>query len=277
MRRCFAGAAEPIVLAVDVPDAALLAGHVDALTPHWPRVVGPDRAADVVLSRDGGEYRLNVTRYEAPDYAFDQALAAANGAVGGLIGTLIAQDAGTVALHAAAIATPLGAVVLLGDHNAGKSTLSVALAAGGTGFIADDRVVVVERPGGFAVRSLGIVPKLRLPLPDEAPADFRAFVAAHAAGDEGAMRLVAVPPSHGFGQDVPLVALVVLERGALAPALSPLGQAALMRRLVTLGFAPHLSVADRLARWQKLAALPAFTFRYASAFTAAALLQEAFR
>jgi hypothetical protein len=279
MRRCFAGVAEPIVLAVDTPDAALLVGHMDVLTPHWPRapLPVPARAADVVLTRDGGEYRLGVARYDAPDYAFDQALAAANGAVGGLIGTLIAQAREAVALHAAAIVTPLGAVVLLGDHNAGKSTLSVALAAMGTGFVADDRVVVVERPGGFAVRGLGIVPKLRLPLPDEAPAEFRAYVVAHAAGDEGTMQLVAVPPAGGFGQDWPLAALVVLERGALAPALQPLGQAGLLRRLVTLGFAPHLAVADRLARWQALSALPAYTFRYTSAFTDAGVLQEAFR
>lgn len=276
MRRCFAGAAEPIVLAVDTPDADLLARHVDVLTPAWPRISPPDRAADVVVARDGGEYRLNVTRYAAPDYVFDQALAAANGAVGGLIGTLIAQDPAIVALHAAAIATPSGAIVLLGDHNAGKSTLSVALAARGSGFIADDRVVVVQRPGGFAVRGLGIVPKLRLPLPQEAPADFHTFVAAHAAGDEGAMQLVAVPPAGPFGRDWPLLAIVALERGALAPALSPLGQADLMRRLVTLGFAPHLSVADRLGRWQALATLPAFRFRYSSAFTDAGLLQEAF-
>jgi len=59
---------------------------------------------------------------------------------------------GYLALHAAAVATPAGAVVIAGASAAGKSVLAAALAARGCALLADEVTpVALDAPGGPAV------------------------------------------------------------------------------------------------------------------------------
>ncbi len=60
---------------------------------------------------------------------------------------LALHRAGALCLHGSAVATPAGAIVLLGPKGRGKSTLALALAQRGAPLLTDD-VAVVEYSGG---------------------------------------------------------------------------------------------------------------------------------
>lgn len=269
MRLGFTGATRPVVLEIAGPAAAEIAAHVRRLANHWPETA-PGDAADVTV-QDGV---LNIAAYDAPAQPFDGALAMANGAVGGLIGALVVQQAATMALHAAAYRAKAGMVVLLGDHGAGKSTFAAALAHSGAPLACDDRLVITQDAAGWQGRTLGLTPKLRWPLPPEAPAGFAAMVQQRTVAAEGEMRLVDLPGVLGFGESAPLAALVLLQRDGSQPVLEKLPRAALVKELVGTVFAPHIAAPARLAHLATLAALPAFALRYDSSFTAARLLLE---
>lgn len=261
MRQGFAGPHRPITLAAS--EAVLR--HVEAIAPGWPRI--PPGATDDAAVNGA---TLSIAAYAAPDLTFPHDLAAANGAVGALIGAYVVQNAALLALHAAALRGRDGLLVLLGDHGAGKSTMAVALAAHGLALVTDDRLVVRDERDGVA---LGLVPKLRVPLPANADAAFRAYVAAHAAAAEGEMQYVDVPLRQTFGASSPLAALIELKRSGGPPVLLPGAPA---KALVGVTFAPHLSAPEKLARIARLAALPSYTLTYGDTFEAAQFLAGRF-
>jgi hypothetical protein len=270
MRLGFAGATRPVVLEIEGESAASVAEQVLRLAGRWPRAV-PAAATDAVLS----DLVLDIAAYAAPQTRFDAPLAAANGAVGALIGALVVQQPEALALHAAAYRASAGMVVLLGDHGAGKSTLAAALATAGAPLACDDRLVVRRTEAAWQGLALGLVPKLRWPLPAEAPPAFADAVAALTVAAEGGMRLVDLPGVLDFGVTAPLAAIIAVQRDDAAtgaPALVAGDRATLVATLVTTAFAPHMAPAARLPLLARLAALPHFTLRYRSAFDAAALL-----
>lgn len=267
----FAGPDRPLV----VRGAAVLARRLAALMPDWPAAAVPaGSAADIVVTAAAEGFHLSTAAYPA-EHDFDGPLAAANGLVGALIGSYVARDTALLCLHAAAITDSAGRlIVLLGDTGAGKSTLAVALAQRGRPLVADDRLAVRHAAAeGFG---FGLVPKLRRPLPDEADAAFRAFVAARAGEAEGDMQyvLLRAPERGAFGVARPIAAILLLDRvpGA-APARTPLVRADLVRALVGATFAPQLDAAARLSAIAALAArLPAARLHYGSSFAAADFL-----
>ena len=261
MRQGFAGPRRSVTLAA----SEAVFRHVEAIAPGWPRMA--PGATDDAKVADGV---LSIAAYAAPDLPFPHDLAAANGAVGALIGAYVVQDPALLALHAAALRGRDGLLVLLGDHGAGKSTMAVALAARGLPLATDDRRVVRNERDGVA---LGLTPKLRIPLPANADAAFRAYVAAHAGATEGEMQYVDVPGRLPFGATAPLMALIELKRSGGAPVLLP-GTPA--KALVGVTFAPHLSAPEKLARIARLAALPSYTLTYGDTFEAALFLAGRF-
>lgn len=114
---------------------------------------------------------------------------------------------GALSLHGSAVATPAGAVLLLGPKGRGKSTLALALAQRGAPLLTDDVAVVEYRDGGCHVRPG--VHAMRL-WPDAAArlgtADY---------GTPGAVgrKLVVhtLPPELRAGSAVPLAAVYLLE------------------------------------------------------------------
>jgi len=261
VRQGFAGPHRPIKL---VAGEAVL-NHVAAIAPGWPRV-SPGETDDATV----GNGILSIAAYAAPSLSFPHDLAAANGAVGALIGAYVVQDRSLLALHAAALLGRDGLIVLLGDHGAGKSTMAVALAARGLQLVTDDRLVVRDERDGIA---LGLMPKLRVPLPPNADAAFRAYVVVHAGAAEGEMHYVDVPDRLPFGATAPLAALIELKRSGGEPVLQP-GTPA--KALVGVTFAPHLAVPEKLARIARLAALPSYTLTYGDTFAAADFLERRF-
>ena len=79
--------------------------------------------------------------------------------VGPAVGALLLQR-GVVPLHAAAVETGAGTVLLLGDSGVGKSALAAALVERGAALVADD--VTGLAPGRDGVLALPAFPRLRL-------------------------------------------------------------------------------------------------------------------
>lgn len=272
----FAGQVRPICVRLDCgPASAGLLGDIGLIAPGWPAVPFDGPPGIVVATAPDG-FAVTVDAYEAPEYRFATRLAAAHGVVGALIGSHVVQADATMALHAASIRTRSGFLALLGDHGAGKSTLAMALAASGAPLGGDDRLVVRVAPEGWRGEVLGLLPKLRRPLPVEAPDAFRRFAGGHAAGADGDMQFIRPPNLLPFGTSAALAAIVVLHRGGGEARLAPVERAALTRDLVGATFAPHLGAAARLARLAALSALPAFRLDYGSSFEGAGLLARTF-
>ncbi len=90
--------------------------------------------------------------------------------VGPVAGALLLQR-GAVPLHAAAVGTDAGTVLLLGSSGVGKSALAAALVERGAALVADDVTALV--PAGDGVLALPAFPRLRLWADALRPADRR--------------------------------------------------------------------------------------------------------
>lgn len=120
-----------------------------------------DHDVGLVVRRDGPRLTF---RYEDGS-AFDVALAAHPIRIDAVIGRgqtvddlvaylygpvlgFVLRARGTLALHASAIVVNDRAVLFVGGHGAGKSTLAAALAQRGTGVLSDDLVALTASPTG---------------------------------------------------------------------------------------------------------------------------------
>lgn len=195
-----------------------------------------------------------------------------------LVKAYIADDTSLLCLHCAAVEFAGRLVIFPNRYRAGKSTLCAHLAASGVRLYADDVLPIRERPNrGVAP---GILPRLRLPLPADASAAFRAFVDRRQGfgnkrylyldiDDDGLAPLGAEAPIGGF---------VILRREPNAePALEPASKSEILQSAILRNFAYDVQAADILGRLHGLVdeAL-CFTLRYDNAEQAVALLTEAF-
>ncbi|HYM31369.1 MAG TPA: hypothetical protein VEU47_08735 [Candidatus Cybelea sp.] len=269
---------------IAVSGAEPLFERLALLAPDWPRaergVSTP--ASRIHASMTGGLWRFETEGEWSADQVFLGDGPASFGLLGALQGTFVMQDAGLACLHAAAVDSAAGLLVLVGDSNAGKSTLSVALTALGRQYAGDDRLVIRlgGRPEGV---SQALSPKLRLPLPPDAPRQFRSFVDERTAGRDEAMALALLRLRPGemlsFGEARPLAALVLLDRrdsGEDPPDLVETSRPEVLDALLEGGFAPRLKAAERLKAFHGLSALPRYRLGFASSFAAARLLSDRF-
>lgn len=205
----------------DGPPVALLAStgcgpvidHLLAAAGDWPRC-GRDTVSVAPLAEiepaGPGRWQVRSTLLEGGAALFENPLAAANALVGVLISGLLLTRPDWLCLHAAALDLDGAALVLPGDHQAGKSLFAGVAAALGLGIIADDRVLLrLPAPRGEGPRqrpeviALGIQPKLRLPLPAALPDRIRVFLDSHAGAPEGEMRFLDLPRGIGAGRLLP--------------------------------------------------------------------------
>lgn len=263
---------------IAVHGADTIAQSLLDLIPHWP-TAAPDTtvSSEISVRREGDDWRITSPQYELSEFDFPDGYIVANGLVGALIAAYVAQDDQLVSVHAAAARIGDGLFLLIGDNFSGKSTLGVALAARGQRFFGDDRLVLSlagEQPKG---RSLAIAPKLRRPLPAEADAGFRDFVADNTYLDWPEMVVLRLGPelAAGFGEEAPLRGLILLQREAAQgpPELDELRQPEVVKLLLEQIFAPHLGLPGELTACARLAAaVDGWRLRYRSAFEASETL-----
>lgn len=246
-------------------DAALLdrlrrrgeiAGDADAPMTVWKFEVGGRRYERwmhahmrFIIGADGRQIWAEWDGDVSPEYAAVHLLGPVIGYVAHLLGMLC--------LHAAAVLAPGGALGLMGDPGAGKSTTSIALAFRGYPLLSEDHLVLDRRADAFHV--LPGYPAARL-----WPASVRMLVGAPEAlpllvpgFEKRYLDLSGTPRAHGDPE--PLRALYWLtprvdDDGA--PALEPLRPPAALNALLRNSYAGRLlDKAGRAAEFGALADL----------------------
>lgn len=180
------------------------------------------------------------------------------------------QDQDLLGLHCASVEIDGRLVLFPEAHRAGKSTLSVAFAAAGFRLFGDD--VLGLTPAGEGV-SLGIAPRLRLPLPEILPPELVDYIQRRAGPEDACYRYV-IPEAErraAHGETRPLGAIVLLERdaGLTAPEVIRLSPGEGLAQLLTQNFAYELSHEALVPRLLPLMErLPCLLLRYSEPLAA---------
>jgi hypothetical protein len=188
-----------------------------------------------------------------------------------------AEHPRTLFIHGAAVEFGRGLVVFPALAKAGKSTLTVHLAMRGRRVFCDDVLAVDTRTS--LGESLGIVPRLRPPLPASAPSDFHEFVEARKGHGRGNRLYVSLRDEElaPLGAKAPVVGVVLLERSPGRPRLHPVDPADALERIILQNFAasvPSDLVLSTLGRLVESAR--SFRLRYEHGEQAVRLLDRAF-
>jgi hypothetical protein len=158
-----------------------------------------------------------------------------------------------LAVHGAAAHIGDGLVVFPAMTKTGKSTLMVELARRGTTVFCDD-VLALEPKRNHGV-ALGLMPRLRNPLPRRASAAFRAFVAARQGPTDkrwiyATLRAGEIAP---FGTTAPIKAFVFLDRMVRGAArIEPVDPGAMLSELIAQNIARGFPAADVFQRFHAL-------------------------
>jgi hypothetical protein len=181
-------------------------------------------------------------------------------------------------LHCAAVETDGRLILFPNSENAGKSTLVTNLVARGLRLFADDVLAISEiSQHGL---SLGVAPRLRLPLPPSAGASFHAFVESHRGPCDEEFLYLALPAAQlaSHGHAAPLGAIILLDRRPYAPVqLMPLARGRALRQLIVQNFAPggtSVATIDRL--YALIDSTACFALTYSGLEAAADFLSDRF-
>lgn len=144
----------------------------------------------------------------------------------------VLADRGLAVVHAAAVATEMGAVLIGGRSGTGKSTASIACLDAGVGFLGDD-MCVIEPGAQPVVHSLFCSAKLDVPDTARFPALSPALVNGSGPGWEKAVYLFDGHVGERIVRRAPLVGVAIPRRGQLGHA------ARLSARQAFLAMAPN--------------------------------------
>ncbi len=190
----------------------------------------------------------------------------------------LADHARHLAVHGAAAKFGDGLVVFPTMTKTGKSTLMVELARRGTTIFCDD-VLAIEPKRNLGV-ALGLMPRLRNPLPRRASAAFRAFLAARQGPTDrrwiyAILRAGEIAP---FGATAPIKAFVFLDRKARGPArMARVDPGTMLSELIAQNIARGFPAAEVFRRFHALVKEGAcFRLSYADTGDAAAALLAEF-
>ncbi len=271
---------------VSVRNAEAVLAHLPLFLGGWPmRGLGaaPEQPHDIdIVENKDGSLVIRLTGPGGNDMEFEDALNAANGFAGSLIGAYIARQPDTICLHASTALVGDGLVVLIGDSFSGKSTTSLQLASAGYRFFGDDRIAIRwdddSQPIG---QCLGLMPKMRLPLPPDCGAGFEEYIEAFSElqDDEAAYLRLGDREAAGFGEEAPIKALIALDRRDTGDSIFEEAQRPhLVKSLLAQVYAPHLDISNLIHSMNRLASLvPCFTLQYSNSREAAKMIAERFR
>lgn len=251
------------------------------VAPGWPHRAGPaDPLARPFFSitAEAGAYRCETLVEDRPERRLD-AVNAVCDAVAGLAMALPAEDDRLLCLHAAGVVMAGRVVVFPNIRRAGKSTLSAALARAGHRVFSDDVLPVTFAAGGMRAQSMGIAPRLRLPLPGTLPQGFRAWAASVAGPENAQYRYLRLPDPPMQGESLAVGAFVILDRQEVpAPArLAPVPPDQAMDALLHQNFTRDRHSGDILAALAAvLPGLPVLRLTYADLDDAVSCLSAAF-
>jgi hypothetical protein len=195
-----------------------------------------------------------------------------------LVKAFIANDSSLLCLHCAAVSMAGRLVVFPNDYKAGKSILAAHFAAAGTRVYADD--VLPIRPDGGGGVAPGVLPRLRLPLPDGLDNGFLEFVTLNSGLASKRFLYLDLDPgilvSHG--NELPIGGFVLLDRepGAAA-ALIPVSESEMLKHVILKNFARDIGATEVLDRLHDLvSSTRCYRLIYGDAAQAVSLLRDEF-
>ena len=274
IRASLLGLERPILFR-NCPEAA---GKLASVLHGWSLLPEPGALqTDVSIERDGPLYEIRSAWLDGA-LREDSCVSAICTLIVELVAAYLAAHPWLLCLHCGSVLVDGRLVVFPSAYRAGKSTLVARLAAAGTRAFADD--VMPIDPADGTCMALGVSPRLRLPLPASASADFRTFVAAHTGISDGYYQYLDLPPSRlaRHGERAPIGAIVTLDRRPRAKARllpSPRGEA--LRAMITRNFSRRRGAAEILASLSGLMrGTPAYVLRFSDLEDASAAILEAF-
>jgi len=179
-------------------------------------------------------------------------------------------------MHGAAVRLRDALVLFPNTYRAGKSTLAVRLAMAGGQLFSDDVLPIDIAGRGVA---MGILPRLRMPLPETASSEFRDYVDDHAGPHNHRYRYI--DPGERLaprGESAPVGAVVLLDRRDEGPAgLVPTDVGTALREAILRNFAKGLSALELLDRLEAVVRdATCLTLTYSDLDEAVALLTGRF-
>ena len=204
---------------------------------------------DIVIRKTRKGY-CRTSPWAAGDRVFRQPVDAVCDFLVDLTNAYLADHPERLCLHTAAVQVDDGLVLLPGTYKAGKSTLSVHCAAAGFRLYSDD-VLPVDGDARTAIAP-GILPRLRLPLPDNSGKAFTDFVARHTGPKSDRYLYVDLAPDDFAprGTRAPITAIVLLERiDEGQPEIAPISGSEALKRAILQNFSraqPAVQILDNL-------------------------------
>jgi len=176
-----------------------------------------------------------------------------------LVNAYVADNPGTLCLHCAAVEFSKGLVIFPSTYKVGKSALSGALAQAGGRVFSDDVLPLTDN--GNKGMALGILPRLRLPLPRNLSQSYVDFIRQR--GGERSRRFLYIHLNEAelapYAETAPVAGVVILKRreGAAPklspvkePKLSPVKESEAVKAVVHRNFAREVPALDILERLQ---------------------------
>lgn len=219
----------------------------------WPhREVAADGQPDPLINvlLQDGRYVLQAPWLPEPA-RYDHPVALADVMVTVLQQVWFRERNAALWIRGAAVEVGGALIVLLGGPRSGKSLVAGCLALAGHRIFADDVLPVL--PGDRAGLSLGLAPRIRLPLPDSLSWSVRATMEMQKLS--GSDDLFHLSPGGDnvarFGQQAPIWAFVLLDRvDGAAASLRPARESTVLKRLVLGSGSERLGAAEVLRRLQ---------------------------
>ncbi len=189
-------------------------------------------------------------------------------------GAYLRQHPDYIGLHCGAVEIDGQLVIFPESHRAGKSTLTCAFAAAGYRVFGDD--VVALTPQGKGV-SLGIAPRLRLPLPTTIADELQDFIHQHRGPSDERYGYVALDDTllarHGEQSPVSAIILIDRDNSVGSPQFTSLQHGEGLWQLLQQNFADTLSDQELIDKfWPLVQRMPCFLLRYSDAYEAAAFV-----
>jgi hypothetical protein len=230
------------------------------------------------VSRRSEEWRIDAPWLDSPLVRSEESRIVGNIAVD-LSEAYLEEHPELLSLHGAAALFAGRLVVFPARVGTGKSTLCGRLAAEGLPIFCDDILVLTGEADDHG-QSLGIAPRLRLPLPPSASVRVRSFFDDHVAAANRAYLYLRLPPETrpAFGRSAPVGAIVLLDRRDGAPAsLQPASRGDGLETLVLQRLWDGIDAADTLRRLRSLIErTPCYRLVYSDLDEACATLRARF-
>lgn len=181
-------------------------------------------------------------------------------------------------LHCASVKIGDGLIIFPSMQRTGKSLLMMQLAADGQRIFGDD--VLTIKQGSDEGVAFGMLPRLRLPLPDTIHPELVEFINSHSGPSDSTHGYIALSDEvlAAYGESSKIHGAVILDRQTTGPAhLKSATNGQILKNMIDQNFATRISPLQIFNRLRKIAVKSrCFTLTYSDTREASALLINEF-